>query len=143
MQVLVDTSVWSCALRRPKLAADSPNVFGQTQWCVEQLRELIADSRAVLIGPIRQELLSGVKTTEQFEQLRGALDAFPDLGIDTVCYPDAARLFNQCRRAGIQGSHIDFLICAVAIHHKLPIFTLDHDFDQYQKQISIALFERS
>jgi predicted nucleic acid-binding protein len=48
--------------------------------------------------------------------------------IDRSDYERAAHVFNACRRKGIQGSNIDFLICAVAHRHAMPIFTLDRDF---------------
>ena len=61
-------------LSRAPLAAEQ-------QDCIHALGELVADGRAVLIGPIRQELLSGVKTVSQFEALRASLTAFDDLAL--------------------------------------------------------------
>ncbi len=52
----------------------------------------------------------------------------------------AAQFFNSCRAKGIQGSHIDFLICAVAHRLNAHIWTLDQDFDSFQKIIPIKLF---
>ena len=52
----------------------------------------------------------------------------------------SARICNQCRINGIQGSHTDFLICAVAKRLNVPIFTTDKDFLQYTKVISIGLY---
>ena len=40
---------------------------------------------------------------------------------------------------GIQGSHIEFLICAVANRMESPIFTNDKEFVHYQKVIPIRL----
>ena len=61
-------------LSRTPLAAEQ-------QDCIHALGELVADGRAVLIGPIRQELLSGVKTVSQFEALRESLTAFDNLAL--------------------------------------------------------------
>lgn len=74
MNVLVDTSVWSLAFRRAK-ESEHPTV--------EVLRRLIIDGRATRFGPIRQEILSGVKTQEQFVSLRNDLRAFPDIVLTT------------------------------------------------------------
>ncbi|MEQ8752608.1 MAG: PIN domain-containing protein [Coleofasciculus sp. G1-WW12-02] len=115
MNVIVDTSVWSLALRR--------NTPDDRTSIVNVLRELIADGRVVLLGAIRQEVLSGIRYTEQFVKLRDYLRAFPDLEITTKDYELAAEFFNTCRRHGIQGSNTDFLICAVAHHRGYSLFT--------------------
>jgi predicted nucleic acid-binding protein len=136
MKILVDTSVWSLALRRPKAA---PLSIAQ-QVSVGLIGDLVSDGRAVLMGAIRQELLSGIKLATQFETLRSALSAFADVPLTQNDYELAAQLFNTCRAKGIQGSNTDFLICAVSINHALPILTLDNDFVNYQKHLPIHLF---
>jgi hypothetical protein len=132
MRVLVDTSVWSLALRR--------GAQGKNQ-AVENLRSLIADHRVEIIGPIRQELLSGIRSEDQYEKLRKHLAAFPDLEIRTEVYEMAAKFYNLCRSKGVQGSNIDFLICAVAVKKQLAIFTTDNDFRSYAKHLPIVLFQ--
>jgi transposase len=54
-------------------------------------------------------------------------------------YERAAGMFNDCRKKGIQGSQVDFLICAVSVNHGLEIFTLDKDFRHYGKVLDIIL----
>ena len=56
-------------------------------------------------------------------------------------YELAAQLLNTCRTNGVQGSNADFLICAVAINHKLSVFSLDKDFESYQKWVDVALYK--
>ena len=73
MNVLVDTSVWSLALRRK--AKRNPEI-------VDELTELVREGRVVMTGPVRQELLSGIKADAQFRTLRERLRAFPDLEVD-------------------------------------------------------------
>jgi predicted nucleic acid-binding protein len=136
MKVLVDTSVWSLALRRPKtiqLAADQ-------QTTVNALADLVRDGRAVLMGAIRQELLCGIKTQGQFEALRDSLTAFDDVALSMRDYELAAEAFNTCRANGVQGSNTDFLICAVSINHHLPIFSMDQDFEMYRQWLPIHLY---
>jgi len=131
VKVLVDTSVWSLALRRRAPAAEPP--------AVASLRRLIANGRAAMVGPIRQELLSGIRDAAACERLRDHLQAFPDEPLETGDYERAAAHFNTCRARGLQGSNTDFLICAVAERHRMPILTTDKDFESYAKLLSIAL----
>ena len=130
MKVIVDTSVWSLALRRDK--EDSPAQ-------VQELRQIIHSHRVQMIGPIRQEILSGIRSEPQFKKLRKHLESFPDLPILTEDYVTAAQFFNHCRSKGIQGSNTDFLICAVAVRNKFSIYTTDKDFDLFSKYIQIVL----
>lgn len=132
MNVLVDTSVWSLALRRARRIDDA---------IPRELTELIQEGRVVLIGPVRQELLSGIKSKPQFEQLREHLRAFPDLELESADYEDAAAAFNRCRERGIQGSNTDFLICAVAMRHDLAIFTTDGDFEHFARTLRFELYQ--
>jgi predicted nucleic acid-binding protein len=136
MKVLVDTSVWSLGLRRPKGVA-----LGEPQRkAVSTLSDLVQDGRAVLLGAIRQELLSGIRLQTQFDALQSALAAFDDVPLGMQDYTHAAQFFNLCRANGVQGSNTDFLICAAAVNHDVPIFTLDQDFENYQKWLPIRLY---
>jgi len=130
MKIIVDTSVWSLALRRDK--EDSPAQ-------VQELRQIIHSHRVQMIGPIRQEILSGIRSESQFKKLRKHLESFPDLPILTEDYITAVQFFNHCRSKGIQGSNTDFLICAVAVRNKFSIYTTDKDFDLFSKYIQIVL----
>jgi predicted nucleic acid-binding protein len=130
MKVIVDTSVWSLALRRSKV---------QENKYIKELEELIKEVRAQLIGPVRQELLNGIKSEKQFITLRKHLRAFKDLDIETEDYELASEYFNKAKKNGIQGSNNDFLICAIATRYKMPIFTIDKDFLNFQSFLPIEL----
>lgn len=130
MSILVDTSIWSLALRREATS------FPQK----ETLSHLISDGLVRIIGPIRQDLLSGIPDKEQFEALKSHLKYFPDTPILTEDYELAAAFFNTCRKNGIQGSHIDFLICAIGVTHNFEIYTTDNDFLNYREHLPIRLF---
>ncbi|HIJ05907.1 MAG: putative ribonuclease VapC [Methanomicrobiales archaeon 53_19] len=134
MKVLVDTSIWSLALRRRGVLSEDEKVS------VSALIDLIDDARVVMIGPIRQELLSGISSMSQFNDLKEHLQSFEDLPLYREYYERAADFFNICRRSGVQGSHIDFLICAVAVEADLQIYTSDRDFIQYAKHLPIRLY---
>jgi len=128
--VLVDTSVWSLALRRKTMALP-PHV--------KELAGLIRHMRVQMIGPIRQEVLSGIRREAQFVSLREHLRAFPDLPLLPDDFEYAAELFNLLRGKGVQGSNTDFLICAAALRYSMSIFTLDNDFTLFSRHIPIRL----
>jgi len=130
MKVIVDTCVWSLALRR-----DEPD----NSDAVSVLRELIRDGRVAMLGPIRQELLSGVKALAHFRKLTEALSAFPDEQLETEDFVEAARCFNRCRARGIQGSNTDFLLCATSLRRDFPVLTTDGDFVHFKKVLRIKL----
>jgi len=130
MKVIVDTCIWSLALRR------NTHKSGQL---IDELKELISEVRVQLIGPIRQELLSGIKSKQQFRSLKDHLSAFPDLQLESIDFELAAEYFNLARANGIQGSNTDFLICSLAHRYKMPIFTTDKDFEQYTTVLPIKL----
>ncbi len=135
MRILVDTSVWSIALRRPK----GIEIASAQKHAVDTLTDLVRDGRAALMGAIRQELLSGIKSQDQFVALKTALASFDDFALGRQDYELAAEFFNTCRAQGIQGSNTDFLICAVSANHGLPILSLDQDFENYRKCLPIRL----
>ena len=132
MKVIVDTSVWSLALRKKKLTDRELMV-------VKELKELIYELRVILIGPIRQELLSGISDENKFKNLREKMRAFDDIETTTLDYERAAEINNTCKRNGIQGSHIDYLICSVAQGNNHTIFTTDKDLEKYKNIIDLKL----
>lgn len=132
MKVVVDTPIWSYALRSKR---DGFELH------VQEFETLISDQRVVMLGPIRQEVLSGYSDKSRFEKLNSKLRYFENTQIIDDDYVQAALFSNICRSKGVQGSHIDFLICAVAFRLKSEIFTTDNDFSYYGKQLPIQLFK--
>ncbi|MDR1305942.1 MAG: PIN domain-containing protein [Treponema sp.] len=128
MKILIDTPIWSKALRRKKIISEDKDI-------VNSLKYLINDFMAVLIGPIRQEILSGIPDENIFDDLKGKMSGFSDFPIETTDYELAAEYSNICRRNGVQGSNTDFLICSVAVRNNFEIFTTDDDFNHYKKYV--------
>ncbi len=95
MRVLVDTCIWSLAFRRH---AGHP---AASTALVHELAELVRENRAQLIGPVRQELLSGISDEKQHDSLRKQIRAFPDEPLLTADFERAARVANECRRKGV------------------------------------------
>jgi predicted nucleic acid-binding protein len=130
MKVIVDTDVWSEALRKPKMEPPKQALV---------LRELIQDGRVQMIGPIRQEILSGLRESERFVRFREILLAFPDRMLETELFEQAAAYSNLFRRNGIQISATDALICACAITWNVRILTKDADFTHYTQLVTLPL----
>jgi predicted nucleic acid-binding protein len=135
MRILIDTPVWSLALRR-KTAEFAVSERRTTQL----LFQIVDEGRAQLLGSVRQELLSGLKEYAQFRRLRDYLRDFPDTLLAIEDYEEAARASNECRKAGIASTPVDMLICAVGLHHDWQIFSTDRDFTRYAAVLPIQLF---
>jgi predicted nucleic acid-binding protein len=121
VKLLVDTSVWSLALRRKDTASLSP----EEQSLKTELTQAIQDGRVVMIGLIRQELLSGIRDQSQFERVKSALAPFLDEPIDSDDHEHAARLYNECRSRSLEVGPIDMLICAVAVRRSWQVLSND------------------
>ncbi len=130
MKIIVDTCIWSLALRRNTVEGNP---------YIEELKNLIEEIRVQFIGPIRQELLSGIKSKKQFDTLKLHLEAFIDIELESKDYELAAEYFNTARKKGIQGSNTDFLICAISSRRKMPILTTDKDFTNFQSVFPVSL----
>lgn len=122
MKILVDTCVWSLSLRRRKGTA---GLSERERRLVAALSEAIRDGRVAMVGPVRQELLSGISDATQFEKLRSTLGSFADEPLTTAIYVEAARLDNLCRTRGVQCGEVDMLLCAAALHYGWTILTSD------------------
>lgn len=121
MKEIVDTCVWSLSLRR----RDKTRINAHEQQMLAELRETIQDRRAAIIGPVRQEILSGIRDQVQFAKTEELLEPFRDEEITTADYVQAAHLFNLCQDHGVQCGPVDILLCAVAARLHYGILTYD------------------
>jgi predicted nucleic acid-binding protein len=135
MNVLVDTPVWSLALRRK-----AGDLNARERVLTGSLAELIREGRVQMMGAIRQELLSGIREAEKVIKLRNYLRAFGEPGIEVADYEEAAHMHNLCRARGVSGSAIDFMICAVAQRREWHILTTDRDFERYARVLGLRLY---
>ena len=136
MSVVVDIGVWSLGLRRRQHQLSPAEA-----WFSRDLAELIREQRVILLGMIRQEVLSGIRVLQRFQQLRDVLRDFEDEPVSRSDHERAAEHYNTCQSHGIQGSHTDFLLCAVAEPLGAAVFTTDGDFDRYAQHLPIALYQ--
>ncbi|HEY2392255.1 MAG TPA: PIN domain-containing protein [Candidatus Angelobacter sp.] len=134
MKVLVDTTVWSLALRRKP-----EDLSAAERFIVSELRDLVRESRVFLPGIVRQEVLSGIKNPSQFEKIRAFFRPFPEEPLEVEDYEMAATANNSCRAKGIAMSAVDALICAIVLRKDMVIFTTDPDFKIYSRVLALKL----
>jgi predicted nucleic acid-binding protein len=120
MTLLVDTSVWSMALRRNG-DATAPEVTALR-------RALDAGEAIVTTGIILQELLQGFVGPRHRDLIIERFSALPLLRPDRQDHVDAAAVRNKCRQAGVQIGTIDALLAQLCIRHQLVLLTTDQDF---------------
>ena len=125
MSYLVDTSVWSLALRRDALDS-TPEVD-------ELKRALEAGDEIFVTGLVLQELLQGFNKPKAYDQIVEYFALLPFIVPDREDYIQAANLRNQCRRKGIQVGTIDALLAQLCIDREIEILTTDKDFSQITK----------
>ena len=121
---MLDTSISSLAFRRrSREEGDSGPVTA--------LRKLIADNVPLAVpGIVLQELLSGVRSRQQFRKLRALMAGFPILLANESHHVRAARISNACRRRGVACSTSDALIAAISVESGGTLFTTDADFQR-------------
>jgi hypothetical protein len=105
------------------------------------LKTLVREDVTLLIpGIVLQEVLSGIRTDDQFDRLRSLLEGFPLMTADREDHVRAAGLSNACRRAGVAATTIDCLIAAQTIAVEGRLFTLDRDFRLLAPHCGLKLF---
>lgn len=131
MTLLVDTSVWSLALRRDRPAV-SPAVAALT-------RALLDGETIVTTGIVLQELLQGFAGARDQAQIIEHFQALPLLNPDRDTHIAAAQLRNTCRRHGVQLGTVDALLAQLCIEHELRLLTTDKDFVHAARHIPLRL----
>jgi predicted nucleic acid-binding protein len=131
--IIIDTTIWSKVFRRKRIA-------GEDQSVVDELYKILESEEEVLIGSVRQELLSGISNKDVFNDLKIKLNGFNNYEVQLADHDLAAGYFTICAKNGIQGSQTDYIICAIANRYNFPIYTEDKDFDNYQKYLPISLY---
>ena len=133
--IVVDTSVLSLAFRRKAIPAPEDAK-------VRTFRRLVSESMQVVIpGIVLQELLSGVRTSDEFRRLRQILDGFPVLLATHGHHVTAARITNACIQAGVVVSAVDCLIAAITIENKARLLTSDRDFARMAPHCGLKLLD--
>jgi predicted nucleic acid-binding protein len=132
--LLVDTSVWSLALRRDAEGTEPE---------VRQLKDaLLGADVVVTTGLVLQELLQGFAGPKAREQIIDRFAALPLLQPDRQDHVDAAALRTACRQAGVQVGTIDALIAQLCIRHELVLLTTDRDFSHMARHCPLRVWAR-
>ena len=133
MRILVDTSVWSFALRRQPGVVNPESIA---------LKRLIEDGQDIyLLGIILQEMLQGIKNPRDFHALKEHFETFPLIELIRDDYIKAAELKNHLMKKGKQAGTIDILIASAAISYDCYLFTNDKDFEHIAKHSRLKLFK--
>ncbi len=132
MTLLVDTSVWSLALRR-----DGPIESRE----VVALREALdgADS-VVTTGLILQELLQGFSGPKAKEAIIERFGALPLIQPDRQDHVAAAEVRNACRRGGVQIGTIDALLVQLCGRYEMTLLSSDKDFANAVQHVPFRLW---
>ncbi len=120
MNLFVDTSVWSLALRR-----DVPSRRREVTFLAEALE---AGEGIFTTGLVLQELLQGFRGPKAREAIVKRFALLPFLVPSREDHIDAATLHNACRQKGIQVATIDLLLAQLCLRHELTLLTTDADF---------------
>ena len=134
MNLFVDTSVWSLALRRDA-PADVPEIGAL-------VRALESGEQVVTTGFVLQELLQGFSGPKARAQIIDRFSAIPLLIPDRQDHVESAELRNHCRRHGVQVGTIDALFAQLCIRHKLSLLSTDRDFLGIAKHSSLKLWRK-
>jgi predicted nucleic acid-binding protein len=133
--ILLDTSVLSRVFRRRRPGPREQRL----QRVVEDL--MAGESPLGLPGIVLQEVLSGIRSQKQFEELeRRLLAAFTILLPTTANHIEAARLRNKCLANGVSASGPDCLIAVIATSANHELFATDGDFEAIAKHAPLKLF---
>ena len=132
MTLLVDTSVWSLALRRDAEVTEPE---------VHHLKDALLGSEIVVTtGLVLQELLQGFSVAKASAQIIERFAALPLLQPDRDDPIRAAGLRNTCRQACVQIGTIDALLAELCIRHDLTLLTTDQDFTHAAKHCALRVW---
>lgn len=132
MSLLVDTCVWSLALRRDA-PPDAPEVAA--------LRNALAGADMVATtGVILQELLQGVVPARVRRQITETFAALEYVTPSREDHIAAAEVRNRLRAAGVQVGTIDALIAQLALGGGHTVLTTDKDFHAAAVHVGLRLW---
>jgi len=131
LNVFVDTSVWSLALRR-----DAPPDVPE----VAELRRALEAGAVYCTGLVLQELLQGFAKPKAHRQIVDRFAALPLLVPDRDDHIHAADIRNRCRRKGVQAGTIDALLAQLCVRYDLTMLTTDKDFDNMASVVALSVW---
>jgi predicted nucleic acid-binding protein len=132
VNLLVDTSVWSLALRREPAGSARE---------VARLRRAIEEGEAIFTtGLVLQELLQGFSGPKARAVILERFSTLPLLVPDRQDHTAAAEVRNICRRAGVQIGTIDALLIQLCQRYELTLLSTDRDFHSASAHVIFPLW---
>ena len=132
MTLLVDTSVWSLALRHDG-AHEAKEVLA--------LREALTGADSVVTtGLVLQELLQGFNGPKAKEAIIERFGALPLIQPDRQDHVAAAEVRNACRRGGVQIGTIDALLIQLCGRYEMTLLSSDKDFANAARHVPFRLW---
>ena len=129
MSVLVDSSVW--------IAAQSL----KNKECF-QLKKMIKKGELIFVAlPIQTEVCQGARTELEFRKLWDAFLGFPFLELNADHWAISAANYFKCRQKGVTPTTMDCIIATLASHHRIPLWSLDKNFERMQSIIGFELYK--
>jgi len=132
VSLLVDTSVWSLALRRD-VEPPEPEVVALRQ-------ALLGSDQVFTTGLVLQELLQGFSGPKDRAQLVERLSALAFLQPVKDDHIKAAEVRNTCRRRGVQVGTIEALLIQLCRRNDLTLLTTDQDFRGANTHVEFKLW---
>ena len=132
MNILVDTSVWSLALRRNS-SADHPEVI--------RLKHALQGDTIFSTGLILQELLQGFNGPKAKKKIIEIFARLPLITPERKDHIEAADLKIKLRQKGVQTGTIDVLLAQLCIRHGLSLLSKDKDFVHIGRHTPLALID--
>jgi predicted nucleic acid-binding protein len=132
LKFLVDTSVWSLALRR-----DASPAHPSVNFLAEALRH---EGSIFTTGLILQEILQGFSGPKARKQILDRFSPLPLIVPQREDHIAAAELRNDCRRRGVQVGTIDALLARLCIRYELVMLSTDGDFEHLAKLAPLRLW---
>ena len=132
MNLFVDTSVWSLALRRDAAVGEP---------AVARLRDALGTGETVFTtGLVLQELLQGFSGPKARAAILDRFATLPLLIPDRGDHVAAAESRNACRRRGVHVGTIDALLAQLCVRHDLVMLTTDRDFQLMAPLVRMAVW---
>ena len=135
MTLMVDTSVWSLALRRDSTV--------ETKEVIALREALDGVDSVVTTGLVLQELLQGFSGPKAKETIIERFGALPLIQPDRQDHVAAAEVRNACRRNGVQIGTIDALLVQLCSRYEMTLLSSDQDFANAVQHVPFRLWGRS
>ena len=116
--VLVDTSIWIGASRRPASAE------------ADELRALLERDEVATTEVVVAEVLQGARKREDFDSLADKLEALHFFSADRAIWQKAALFSMELRNQGLITPLSDLVIAAVALENDLSVYAADEHFNR-------------